>query len=527
MFDVVIRDGVVIDGTGSERLRADVGVTADRIAAIGDLQAVSASREICAAGQIVAPGFIDVHNHSDGWMHREPLLESKVRQGFSTEILMADGLGYAPVDETTARDWMYYLRTLDGLRMTDYRGWNSLEDFMAPLDHGNCQNSGFHIPWANVRSLVAGWGKSPLDDFQLQAACSEIRRGMEAGAVGLSTGLDYIVECFSSTRELTEVCKAMADFRGLYVTHIRYKKGVIAGVREAVEIGRDAGVAVHISHLKAQTAEQVQPLLEYIDREARQQVDFSFDVYPYQRSCTMLSSLLPYEIWEAGPLAAVGRLKDPQIRERFRHSLACYRLPLDRMIIGWTASGGLQHLQGLTLAEFVESSNQPAADSILDLLIDAGLGVLLVFHNGDDNLVDPFLQHDLQMLGTDGILVDSGYPHPRQYGSVGRFLGELVRDRQLMSLEAAVRKLTGWPAERFGLTDRGTLEVGKAADIVVFDPQTMSGAADYQDPTRWTSGISTLLVNGREVLDTAGTVGNPGSNAGGLPGRVLRSCRSM
>lgn len=331
MFDVVIRDGVVIDGTGSERLRADVGVTADRIAAIGDLQAVSASREICAAGQIVAPGFIDVHNHSDGWMHREPLLESKVRQGFSTEILMADGLGYAPVDETTARDWMYYLRTLDGLRMTDYRGWNSLEDFMAPLDHGNCQNSGFHIPWANVRSLVAGWGKSPLDDFQLQAACSEIRRGMEAGAVGLSTGLDYIVECFSSTRELTEVCKAMADFRGLYVTHIRYKKGVIAGVREAVEIGRDAGVAVHISHLKAQTAEQVQPLLEYIDREARQQVDFSFDVYPYQRSCTMLSSLLPYEIWEAGPLAAVGRLKDPQIRERFRHSLACYRLPLDRM----------------------------------------------------------------------------------------------------------------------------------------------------------------------------------------------------
>lgn len=529
MFDLIIRNGQVIDGTGQARFSADVGIRDSQIAEVADLSAAVGQLEIDATDQIVAPGFIDVHNHSDGWMHRLPLLESKVRQGFCTEVLMADGLGYAPVDQFTAADWMYYLRTLDGLRMTDYRGWETLEQFMMPLDRGNCQNSAFHIPYANLRSLASGFGRAPLDDYQMQSVCREVRVGMEAGAVGLSTGLDYIVECFSSTDELVEVCRAMAEFNGLYVTHVRYRKGTIEGVREAVEIGRRAGVAVHISHLKAQNAEQVQPLLEYIDREARQQVDFSFDVYPYQRSSTMLSSLLPYEVWEDGPLGVMSRLRTPEIRKRFRSSLQAYRLPLDKMIIGWTAASGAMEFEGMTLAEFVRRTGRDATEALIDLLTEAGLGVLLVFHNGDDELVEPFLQHDLQMLGTDGILVDHGVPHPRQYGSTGRFLGQLVRDKGLMSLETAVRKLTAWPAERFGLTDRGVLLPGKAADVVVFSADNIATQSDYQAPCQWTTGVSHVVVNGELILQD-GAVRTMSSDAAGkrqLPGRFLRSQRCV
>lgn len=527
MFDLIIRNGQIIDGTGKARFSADVGIRDALIADIGDLSEAVGKVEIDATDQVVTPGFIDVHNHSDGWMHRLPLLESKVRQGFSTEVLMADGLGYAPVSQFTATDWMYYLRTLDGLRMTDYRGWQTLQEFMTPLDRGNCQNSAFHVPYANLRSLAAGFGRAPLDDYQMQSVCRELRTGMEAGAVGLSTGLDYIVECFSSTEELVEVCRAMAEYNGLYVTHVRYRKGTIEGVQEAVEIGRRAGVAVHISHLKAQNAEQVQPLLEYIDREARQQVDFSFDVYPWQRSSTMLSSLLPYEVWEEGPLGVPGRLRVPEIRERFRASLQAYRLPLDKMIIGWTAASGAEEFEGRTLEEFVRSTGRDAADALIDLLQEAGLGVLLVFHNGDDELVEPFLQHDLQMLGTDGILVDHGVPHPRQYGSTGRFLGQLVRDRGLMSLETAVRKLTGWPAERFGLNDRGVLQSGKAADIVVFSADQIDTDSDYQNPCQWTSGVSHVVVNGELILrgGVVRDVASDETRTRQLPGRFLRSRR--
>lgn len=524
MWDVLIRGGTVIDGTGASRFRADLGIVGDRIAAIGEIDSTEARLVIDATGRIVAPGFIDVHNHSDGWMVRVPQIESKTRQGFTTEVLMADGLGYAPVSDANARDWMYYLRTLDGLRVTDYRGWHSLADFVARLDRGNCQNSAFHVPYANIRSLICGFGRAAVDDFQMRAIQNEIRRGMAEGAVGLSTGLDYLVECFSTTDELVEACRALVDDDGLYVTHVRYKKGVLDGVREAVEIGRRAGVAVHISHLKAQAPQQVEQLLEYIDREARQQVDFSFDVYPYQRSSTMLNYLLPYEIWEDGPLAVTGKLREASVRERFARGLADHRLPLDQLGIAWVASGELQHLAGLTLAEYVEQSGQSVADAILDLLIDAGLGVLLVFFDGDDRLVEPFLQHDLQMLATDGILVQNGRPHPRQFGSVGRFLGTMVRDQKLMSLETAVRKLSGWPAERFGFADRGTIEVGQAADVVVFDAATISSSADYVEPCQWTAGVDAVIVNGVLILDPNGPIefGRTAVSEKSLPGRVLR-----
>lgn len=499
MFDYLIRNASVIDGTGSESQQTDVAVTGDRIAAIGDLNDAPARRVMDASGLVLAPGFIDVHNHSDGWLLREANFQPKTLQGFTTEVLMADGIGYAPVSPQTARDWLFYLRALDGLRLQDGCTWETVDEFLKAIDGHTAQNAAAHLPYANLRSIACGFGKSAVDDFQMREIQRQIHIGMEAGAVGVSTGLDYIVQCFATTDELVEAMTAMAPFNGLYVSHVRYKKGLLPALEEAAAIGRQANVRVHISHLKAQSPQQVEEVFEFLDR-TRRDVDISFDVYPYQPGSTMLSYLLPYEVWNHGPLAAVGRLQDPSVRERFADGLRAYRLSLDRIRIAWVPSRENAHYQGTTLEDFIMESGQSAADALLDLLIEERLAVLCVMDEGDDRLVHPFLQHDLFMLGTDGIYCSDGPVHPRVFGSVGRILGPLVRDQRLFSLEHAIHRLSGYPARRFGLQERGTIAPGNFADLVLFDPQTIHDPATFANPRQVTVGISHVFVNGQPVV---------------------------
>ncbi|MCH8828442.1 MAG: D-aminoacylase [Planctomycetes bacterium] len=519
MFDIIIQNGTVIDGTKSPRFKADVGIQNGRIAAIGDLSAAETTRRISADGKIVAPGFIDVHNHSDGWFLKSDHVVSKTSQGFTSEVLMSDGISYAPVDEQTAPEWMFYLRALDALRMDEYTGWRTLADYLEVLDGANVQNAAVQVPYANVRALACGFGRGAVDDFQMRTIQREIRLGMEAGAVGVSTGLDYIAQCFSTTDELVEACGVIAEYDGLYVTHMRYKKGLMDALREAVEIGRRAGIKVHFSHLKALSAENSEQVLEYIDTTARQEVDLSFDVYPYQPGSTMLNFLLPYEVWEDGPLAVLGKLRDPGVRSKFAEGLKAYRLDLDHIRIAWVAGRENAVHQGKRLSDYIEECNLPAADALINLLIEERLAVLLVFDEGDDRLADPFLQHDLYMMGTDGIFFPDGLVHPRQYGSVGRLLGPLVRDHKLFSLEEAVYKLAGNAANRFGLTGRGILKEGNFADVVVFDAETVTDRATYDDPHQLTVGIEHVFVNGVPILaDGKAIEPNPSP----LPGRALR-----
>jgi N-acyl-D-amino-acid deacylase len=518
-FDLIIRGGTVIDGTRAPRLRADVGVRGERIEAVGDLSAAESREVIHAEGRIVAPGFVDLHNHSDGWLLKRPHLAAKTTQGFTTEVLMADGISYAPVRQSNAAEWIYYLRSLNALRIDEYRDWESIADYLALIDRNNVQNAATHIPYANVRVNACGWGRCVPDDYQMREIRAAIRQGMDEGAVGLSTGLDYISECFSTTDELVEACAEMADRRGLYVTHIRYKKGHLPALREAVEIGRRAGVPVHISHLKGRDAAQGEQILEYIDRVARHEVDFSFDVYPYQPGSTMLNFLLPNEVWEDGPLAVLPKLTDPAIRERFSKGLEIYDLDLDQIHIAWTHSKENACHQGKLLSEYVLETGLPAADALCNLLIEERLAVLLVFNQGDDRLVEPFLKHDLYLMGSDGIYFDDGVIHPRMYGSAPRVLGPCVRDRKLFTLEEAVYKLSGGPARRFGLRDRGEIRKGAFADLVIFDAATVTDRATYSDPHQTGVGIEQVVVNGVPIV----VDGAPRTEfQGHLPGRVLR-----
>ena len=517
MFDILIKDGILIDGSKAPRYRADVGIRGDRIDQIGDLRQAEAGQTIDAGGKIVAPGFVDVHTHSDAWLLKTPHFVSKTSQGFTTEVIMADGISYAPVNRHTVHQWIYYLRALNALRFEEYQGWESLADYMALLDGQTAQNVITHIPYANLRVNAGGFGRHSPDDYQMRQIIAAVEQGMAEGAVGLSTGLDYLAQCFASTGELVEACRPMAAAGGLYVTHVRYKKGVLAGVQEAVEIGKRAGVPVHISHLKGYSAADAEAILTYIDTVATQEVDFSFDVYPYLPGSTMLNYLLPYEVWEDGPLAVLSKLQAPAIRAKFNHSLD--QMDLDAVHIAWLPGKENARHQGKLVSQYVAEMGLSPADALCNLLIEENLAVLLVLNRGDDDLLEPFLAHDCYMMGSDGIYQAEGAIHPRQYGSAARLLGPCARDKKWFSLEEAVYKLSGHPASRFGLTKRGQLREGYFADLVVFDPETVADRATFENPHQYAAGIEHVLVNGVPVIQAGRPVDNLPSP---LPGRALK-----
>jgi N-acyl-D-amino-acid deacylase len=270
-FDCILRGGMVVDGTGSERFPADVGLVGDRITAIGDLSAAEAARMIDARRRVVAPGFVDVHNHSEGWLLKLGHLAFKTRQGVTTEVLMSDGISYVPLTLASAPDWIHYLRSLNFLEESDYRGWSSIEDYLRLFEQAEtriAQNVAVQVPFANVRAAVAGWGSAPATSDQRRQVRAMIEEGMRGGAVGLSTGLDYVSQCFSNTDELVFAASCVAPWSGLYVTHIRYNLGIIEGLAEAVEIAKRGGARLHVSHLKTEQADMAEPLLSAIDKAA-------------------------------------------------------------------------------------------------------------------------------------------------------------------------------------------------------------------------------------------------------------------
>jgi len=519
MYDLVIQGGQVIDGTGSARQKLDIAIQGDRIAELGSLAGAPAKRTINAAGKIVAPGVIDVHTHSDGWLLKIPYLASKISQGITTEVLMSDGISYAPITPENHRDWFLYMRTLNGLELSDYTGWRSVGDYLDLLDGRCAQNVVCEVPYANVRVLAAGWGRTALDDTQIKFMQREIDRSMAAGAVGVSTGLDYIVQCFATTDEIAEVCSVLRPYAGLYVTHVRYKKGTLRGVQEAVEIGRRAGVPVHISHLKGVSPSETEQIIEYIDRVAVKEVDFSFDVYPYLPGSTQINYILPYEVWEDGPLSVCEKLRDPAVRERFADLIASFSVPMDRLTLAWVSSKANTRFQGMTCSAYARSVGKPIQEALADLLIEEHLGALAVIGLQPDELIKPFLAHDKFMLGSDGIWHDGAHIHPRMFGSAPRILGPMVREKKLFSLESAVRKLCGFPAERFGLVDRGVLRTGAFADVMIFDPATITDRATYAAPQQLSVGIDHVLVNGVSVWNDGAIVKTEGAK---LPGRSLR-----
>jgi len=500
--DVLLRRGDVIDGSGADRRRADVGIRGAKIAAVGDLSGVSASRVLDVSGLVVAPGFIDVHSHSEDELLVNGKSESKVHQGVTTEILGMDGGSYEPAD---------FARELEKLEAS-----------------GIAVNAGSFVGQGTLRGDVMAMSDRPANEKEM----AEMRRlagvAFEAGAMGISSGLEYTPGGFASAEEIAAVCRVMQGSGGLYATHMRNEDDrVVEAVQEAIQISESARIPLHISHLKCQGKrnwDKVDDVFAAIaDAEARG-VSVTMDRYPYIAYSTGLSNLMPLWSREGGTAKFLERLNDPDTWPRIRKAME-EKIGLlgswDAVLISSVRLPKNRRFQGRTIAEIVDETGDDPFGFTRTLIIEEDNRVGVVGFGMGEATTEKILAHpkcmpasDASSLATYGAL-RRGNPHPRAYGTFARVLGHYVRERAIMTLEEAVRKMTSLPATRFGIADRGRLAEDFFADVTVFDPRTVRDVATFRDPHQYAEGFHAVVVNGRVVLEG-------GERTDALPGKVLR-----
>jgi len=525
MLDLKILGGALIDGTGAPGRRADVGITGDVIAAIGDLGQEPAGRTIDAAGLTVAPGFIDMHSHSDWRLWGNPRAESKVRQGVTTEVVGNCGFSPAPVS-AESRDHMksFALSLPPGMDFS----WRSMGEYLRRYrDVGVALNVVQLVGHGTVRLAAMGFARRPPTASELATMERLMDQSMADGAWGLATGLIYAPGSYADTEEIIAIARRAAR-GGFYASHIRGEgRTLLDAVAEAIRVGREGGLPVQVSHIKAAGRPnwgKVEAALRLIDAARGEGQDVMADVYPYTASSTSLRTLLPDWALEGGIDAMLERLRDPGTRDRIRAEMTDGSAILARGL-GWddimiASAPSRPEVQGRRIGEIASAAGKDPLDSAMDILEAERGGASIILFQLDEADLRRALAHPHVMIGSDGSALAAdgemaaGKPHPRSYGTFPRVLARYVREQALLSLEQAVWKMTGLPARRLGLADRGVLAVGAKADVVALDATAVEDHATYDDPHRYAAGLPYVLVNGRVVIDR-------GEHTGALPGRVL------
>ena len=525
MYDLLITGGRVIDGTGTPWYWADVAVQDDRIVEMGPLVGSAARRIVKANGRIVCPGFIDVHTHSDLVPLVNPLQESKIRQGVTTEVVGHDGLGLAPVTPRTAAMLRDQLAGLNGRPDVDW-DWSTVTTYLDRFDHQVAVNITMLVPHGTVRMAVMGMENRAPTRGEMGQMKRLVDQGMREGAIGLSAGLTYAPAMFATDDEMVELCKALVPYHGFYCTHHRnYGMEALKAYHDSIEIGRRAGVPVHLTHChlgypvnKGRAPE----LLAAIDQARAEGVEVTMDTYPYLAGSTYLHAFLPAWMHEGGSEATLVRLKLPDIHQRLRQEMEVTGSDgFSGVPMGWEMIqiAGIfgDHdptLVGMFLPGAAARAGQTPYDFFVDLLVQTHLGVSCLVHNGNEENVQTILQHPAHVVSSDGILVGER-PHPRGYGAHVKFLAHYVRDMGLLSWEEGIRKMTSAAARRIGCLDRGIIRPGLMADLVVFDPDALCDTATYENPRSYPEGVPFVAVNGTLVVEE-------GKATGATPGRALR-----
>jgi len=515
MFDVVISGGRIVDGTGLPWYRGDLGISGDRIAAIGRLDRAETRQHIDAANKVVAPGFIDTHVHGDLILLADPLHEPAIRQGVTTYLLGQDGVAMAPASPATLAYMRRYTAGFSGIHELPQR-WTSMADYLALFDNRCAVNVACLVPNGNVRMEVMGLDTRLPTPDELKQMRRLVRQAMEEGAVGLSSGLDYIPSRYAEVEELGALCQEIADLGGVYVTHMKSytPAGVISAMNEVFHIGEIGGCPVHISHFNS----RADLVLPHLDAARQRGIDVTYDLYCYLAGSTILGMMaLPPDVQEGGPEPTLARLRNPVVREQLRAWFAKPRVPLEKIRLGFVAAPeGKQH-EGRTLEEAAASEGKDLGTFVCDLLVASSLAVGCVAphrERGEED-VRSLMRHPAMMAGSDGIYC-GGCPHPRGCGCFARYLGHYVRETNTWSLEDAVAHLSGHAARRYGLKRRGFLQIGMQADVVVFDPSTIADESTFEAGRKLAVGMDSVLVNGTPVLQA-------GERTSYLPGRALRN----
>jgi N-acyl-D-amino-acid deacylase len=525
---IVIVNARILDGTGSPWYEGSVLIQDGKIAQIGRLGHVSAKRTIDAKGLIVAPGFIDLHSHSDFALLVDGKAESKIRQGVTTEII-GEAESAGPVSGPAIPPLDKELAAL-GLRRT----WTTLGGYFATLQkHGMAVNIASYVGSGQVRMAVMGNVNRPPTGAELDQMKSLVDESMRDGAIGISSGLIYPPNAFASTGELIELAKVAARYGGIYTSHIRDEGDrEPEALREAIEIGERGGLPVHILHFKMAAQQnwgRIGEMAAIIQAARDRGLDITADQYPYIAGMTGLEMALPTKYLEGTHQQVIDRLKESRVRQEIRELV-------ERGAPGWEnhvqGAGGWH---GVMVAAVQKPENKPfegkrmdqvahilgkdPVDALCDLLISEETFPYAIYFEMSEGDVRTAMQEPWLGFGSDGVAVNPamkfmGRPHPRFYGTFPRVLGVYVREQKVISLADAIRKMTALPAQITGLTDRGLLRPGMAADITIFDPQTVSDKATFEDPSQYPLGIPYVLVNGTVVIDQ-------GRHTGALPGHIL------
>ncbi|MBO0723011.1 MAG: D-aminoacylase [Blastocatellia bacterium] len=512
-FDLLIRGGRIVDGTGNPSFIGDVGVRDGRIAAIGKLAEAQAARTIDGAGLVVAPGFIDIHNHSDETILADGDAQSFIHQGV-TSMIFGEGESAAPTDQ-----------------------WRDFSSYFAELQRrGISTNIGSYLGSSTVWVKIHGSSAGPPSAAELQRMRAAVREAMEQGALGVASSLSGPPGVWIDTDTLVAMCEVAAEYGGIYSTHLRTEgEGVFKAVAEAIEIGRRANIPVDVIHLKIAEHKlwgKMPELVALIAKTRAQGQLIEANVYPYRAGQNNLSSIIPPWAHEGGSQAMIKRLKDPALRPRLEKEIL-NGIPGSDWYDHYTATGGwdgmllvtlgnpnYKQFEGKRMSEVIKAIGKPPLTVLFELLEEnEGSVPTVYFHHSEEDmryaLKQPFVS-----IGSDGTAVKTegplaaGHPHPRYYGTFPRVLGRYVREEKLLSLEEAVRKMTSANAAKIRLFDRGLLRPGQWADLTVFNPDTIIDNATFENPHQYASGVEYVIVNGKIVLEH-------GKHTGARPGAIL------